>query len=100
MKDLSKLQSGMERLFDDDKKIRDALQKYDLLFGKSHDVILHEAAGRMVDHKRKILGVIKKLYGEYRLELDGAVNILFDITARQDRALTLARKLTGKKGAA
>ncbi|MBN1497634.1 MAG: hypothetical protein JXA07_12735 [Spirochaetes bacterium] len=99
MKDLSKLQSGMNRLFDDDKKIRDALKKYDLLFGKNHEVILNEAGGRMVTHKMKVLNILKRLYAEYRLEIDAAINIIYDITARQDRALTLARKLTGKGAA-
>lgn len=98
MKNLDKFQQGMTRLFDDDKTITAQLEKFDLLFNKNRELVLNEAGGRMVDHKAKVFAILKKLYSEYRTEIDGAVNILYDITARQDRALALARKLG--KGAA
>lgn len=98
MKDISKFQKGMARLFDDHKKIAGQIEKYDLLFNKNRELILSEAGGIMAARKQKVFNVLKKLYAEYRLEIDGAINVLYAVTDRQDRALTLARKLG--KGAA
>lgn len=93
MKDVSKLNVSMEKLFTDDKKIRDGVRALDLLFNKNREVIMSEAAGIMDDRRKKILMILKKMFSGYQVEHDGLINVLMDVTARQDTILRLSKKM-------
>ena len=95
MKDLSKFQSGMTRLFGDDKKIRDSFKKFDLLFGKPRELILNEAADKMDHRKKLVLNILKKLFDEYQNELSAAAPFIGGAADKLDRALTVEKKMRG-----
>lgn len=93
MKDISKLNSSMQKLFTDDQNIRDQIRALDLLFGKNREVIMTEAAGIMDDRRKKVLAILKKMLAAYQVETDGMINVLYDITGKQDHIIKLTRKM-------
>jgi len=95
MKDMTKFNNTFARIEKDDKAIRDGLKTLDILFNRDRHQPLTEAGQRQDQHKKQALSVLKKMFEAYQVELKGAVDILFDVTARQDRVLKLAEKIKG-----
>jgi hypothetical protein len=95
-----KLNGAMGRAIRDDATIRAGLKALDKRV--THDrsaggAPLTEAKGREAQHRESVLRIALKMLKAYQSEMQSGATLLIDLTSRQDKALSLARKMGGKK---
>ncbi|MBN2161019.1 MAG: hypothetical protein JW807_16630 [Spirochaetes bacterium] len=98
--DRGKLNAAMGRISLADTALRDGIRTFGQLVDRDKEnlrSIISEAAAREAGHRSNVYSILKKMFSVYQTEMSGAVNILYTLTDKQDRVLSLSKKMT--KGA-